>query len=69
MKIQCKKDWHLNGRLGFKDGNYYPVLETGIFNSLNTSNRILLETDQEVKGFLSWFWSGSEYFDVDSIFE
>lgn len=69
MKILCKKDWHLNGRLGFKAGNYYPVLETGTLNFVNYSNRILLETDQEVKGFLSWFWSESDYFDVDSVFE
>jgi hypothetical protein len=62
QEIICKKDWYINGRLGLKSGVSYPVIK----KESGKVNRILVKTDID---FNCYFWSGSEYFNVDSIFE
>lgn len=64
-KILCKKNWYLDNKLGYKEGKYYTVLKK---DKIKFTNGILLKTDQEIKHFKGWFWSGSDYFDVDSLF-
>ena len=62
-KIICKKDWYIDGQLGYKAGNKYNILEK---DDRGNAKCVLLDSD--IIKFRGWFWSGSNYFDVDSVF-
>lgn len=68
MKILCKKDWYLDGKLGYKTNKYYQVLRK---EQRRIGNCVIIKAPDNIKtyGNSVIFWSGSDYFDVDELFE
>ena len=64
QKLICKKNWYLNGKLGYKVNEEYNVLEKEVNNRANCA--LIKSNKIDFKG---WFWSDSEYFDVDILFK
>jgi len=62
-KLICKKDWILNGKIGYTKGKEYEIIDKEINNHFNS---ILIKADG--CNFEGWFHSGSDYFDVDLLF-
>ena len=64
-KIECKKDWIVDGLLVFKKGKKYNITrkERGI-----RANGVMITPNKRL-GKNYWFWSESDFFDVDSLFE
>ncbi len=67
-KILCKKDWHMDGMIIYKSGEYYQIIKK---EQRGIGNCIVVKTPNDIKmyGKGVMFWSGSDYFDVDSLFE
>lgn len=62
--IECIKDWIINGVVIFEKGEFYPYKNF----ELNGDNRTKgYKMYEDTYGFKIWFWSGSEYFNIDYI--
>ena len=64
--MKCKKDWYLNGRLIFQKNWNYPVKDYQIDGDKNIQafkiSKVSLDDEDSI---YIWFWSGSEYFEID----
>jgi hypothetical protein len=64
--MKCKKDWYLGGKLIFQKGWNYPVKDHQINGDKKIQGFKICNGDPEDEDSLGvWFWSGSDYFDID----
>lgn len=63
--MECKKDWYLDGKLIFQKGWNYPIENHQMNGDKNIQAFKISNGGHDENNICVWFWSGSEYFEID----